>query len=89
MSVAKGQLVGLVSHEVLDCSEIHAVHDQSAREGVPKIVPAEVLDLGGSERRLEYPPDEVLGIEGRLALLAREPHLLLRRLGRSRRSSRT
>jgi hypothetical protein len=67
MGIASGHGLRLVAHEFLHGREVDAAHDETARERVAEIVPMEVADLRGFERRREHPMDKVLGVERGLA----------------------
>ena len=79
MAVAHRHLERLVAEELLDGPEVHARHDEVARERVAEIVPAEVADLrrraraleGGVERRVAHGIAPGPGEDGHA--VAREP----------------
>src|SRR5262249_47962894 len=62
----------LVAEQLLDRPKVDASHHQTARERVAEGRPKEPPDGGRSERRHEYPPNEVARVERCLPGTARE-----------------
>ena len=60
MSIPHRHLDGLVSHQFLHGTDVHSRHDKSAGEGVPEIVPVEILDARPLDRRLKPAPPILL-----------------------------
>ena len=58
MSVASRHRNCFVTSKFLHCSQVYILHDQSADEGMAKVVPAKVLHLGLFERQFKPSPGD-------------------------------
>jgi len=62
--IAERRRQRLVPHQLLHAPDVGATHQQPRAEGVPEVVPPEVVDASAPQRWLEDSVVEVLGVEG-------------------------